>query len=138
MSDERWLPGMPALDRQPVPGPSAAGRPATPGSVPETRPTPLRGQYVNLSAVALVCGAIAITALEAGVPLGSILVKSCVVVGTPPLVVAMADALVRIWRSAWAWLPVDRGRGLFRLAWVAAIVVLYALLALAVWTVATA
>ena len=29
-----------------------------------------------------------------------------------------ADAVVRIWRSAWAWMPVDRGKGLFRLAWV--------------------
>jgi len=29
-----------------------------------------------------------------------------------------ADALVRIWRSAWAWMPVDRAKGLFRLAWV--------------------
>jgi hypothetical protein len=26
--------------------------------------------------------------------------------------------VLRIWRSAWAWMPIDRGRGLFRLAWV--------------------
>ncbi len=26
--------------------------------------------------------------------------------------------MVRIWRSAWAWMDVDRGKGLFRLAWV--------------------
>ena len=26
--------------------------------------------------------------------------------------------IVRIWRSAWAWMPVDRGKGSFRLAWV--------------------
>jgi hypothetical protein len=32
--------------------------------------------------------------------------------------VTTADAVLRIWRSAWAWMPTDRGRGLFRLAWV--------------------
>ena len=37
----------------------------------------------------------------------------------PLLVLTTADAVLRIWRSAWAWMPVDRGRGLFRLAWVA-------------------
>ena len=56
--------------------------------------------------------------------------KLCVVVGAPLLLVTSADAVVRIWRSAWAWMPVDRGRGLFRLAWVAAALVgLLALLA---------
>ena len=34
------------------------------------------------------------------------------------MVVTTADAIVRIWRSAWAWMPVDRTKGLFRLAWV--------------------
>jgi hypothetical protein len=33
--------------------------------------------------------------------------------------VTTADAVLRIWRSAWAWMPVDRTKGLFRLAWVA-------------------
>jgi hypothetical protein len=65
-------------------------------------------------------GLIAITALELGTPLGSPLVKLCVLVGAPLLVVTTADAVVRIWRSAWAWMPVDRGKGLFRLAWVVA------------------
>ena len=67
----------------------------------------------------LILGAIAITALELGVPLGSPLVKLCVIVAGPLLVITTADAAVRIWRSAWAWMPVDRGKGLFRLAWVA-------------------
>ena len=41
-----------------------------------------------------------------------------------------ADAIVRIWRSAWAWMPVDRGKGWFRLAWVVvSIIGLTALLA---------
>jgi hypothetical protein len=40
-------------------------------------------------------------------------------VAAPLLLVTTADAVVRIWRSAWAWMPVDRTKGLFRLAWVA-------------------
>ena len=123
--DERWEAGMPVLDRQPVttPGPSTLppslqGLPAR--SVPETAPTPLQKQYVLLSVPVLIAGAIAITALELGVPLASPLIKLCVVVGAPLLVVTTADATVRIWRSAWAWMPVNRSRGMFRLAWVAA------------------
>jgi len=97
--------------------PSLQGLP--PRSVPEVAPTPLQRQYINLSVVVLICGAIAITALEIGVPLGSPLVKLCVAIAAPLLVVTTADAVLRIWRSAWAWMPVDRGKGLFRLAWVA-------------------
>ncbi len=107
--------------------PSPRGLP--PRSVPETRPTPLQRHYVLLSVIPLVCGAIAITALELGVPLGSPLVKLCVLLGAPILVATTSDATVRIWRSAWAWMPADRGRGLFRLGWV---LVSLALLALAV------
>jgi hypothetical protein len=125
MDDERWQPGMPILDRQTVravgpalvpSGPaSAAG--ARPRSVPETAPTPLQKHFVLLSAPALVAGAIAITALELGAGFGSPLVKLCVLVAAPLLLATTLDAVVRIWRSAWAWMPVDRGRGLFRLAW---------------------
>ena len=133
MDDERWEPGMVVLDRQAVGGPSAvartvAGGPADaslppslrglpPRSVPEVAPTPLQKHFVLLSAPALVAGAIAITALELGVPLGSLLVKLCVLVAAPLLLLTTVDASVRIWRSAWAWMPVNRGRGLFRLAW---------------------
>lgn len=113
---------MPVLDRQtgPVPAqpPSLQGLP--PRSVPETAPTPLQRHYVMLSVIVLICGAVAITALEFGAPLGSPLVKLCAVIGAPFLVATGADATLRIWRSAWAWLPVNRGRGLFRLAWVVA------------------
>ena len=66
----------------------------------------------------LICGAIAITALNLGAQLGDPLVKLCVLVAAPLLVITTADAIVRIWRSAWAWMPVDRGKGWFRLAWV--------------------
>jgi len=120
MDDERWEPGMPVLDRQvvrqPVLPPSLQGLP--PRSVPETKPTPLQPYYVYLSVVVLICGAIAITALELGVSPVSPLVKLCILVGTPLLVITTADAVLRIWRSAWAWMPVDRTKGVFRLAWV--------------------
>ena len=116
--------------------PSIAGLP--PRSVPETRPTPLQKHYVLLSAPALVLGAVAITALELGATLGSPLVKGCVLVAAPLLAVANADAIVRIWRSAWAWMPVDRAKGLFRLAWVGAGAILYALLLGAAWLVLAA
>ena len=163
MDDERWEPGMPVLDRQPVrDDPVAGALAATPAattpagvtpagvasagvtsaatapsrplpaapvlppslqglplrSVPEVAPTPLQKHFVLLSAPALVAGAIAITTLEFGMPLGSLLVKLCVVVAAPLLLVTTADATIRIWRSAWAWMPVDRRRGIFRLAWV--------------------
>jgi hypothetical protein len=91
--------------------------------VPEAAPTPLQRHYINLSVVVLVCGAIAITALELGAPLGSPLVKLCAIVAAPLLVATTVDAILRIWRSAWAWMPIDRTKGAFRLAWVAASVV---------------
>ena len=161
MEDERFEQGMPALDRQAVGVPVAPSGPAgqqpssaavppnvtglppslaglPPRSVPETKPTPLQKHYVLLSAPALVLGAVAITALELGVPLGSPLIKLCVLVAAPLLAVANADAIVRIWRSAWAWMPVDRTKGLFRLAWVVVAVILYALLLGAAWLVLAA
>jgi len=109
---------MPALDRQPVR--DAGGGARSVDRVPEVDPTPLQRQYINLSFVALICGAIAITAVEIGTPMGSPLVKVCVLIGAPLILIANGDAALRIWRSAWAWMPVNRGRGLFRLAWVAA------------------
>ena len=86
---------MPVLDRQararrPILPPSLQGLP--PRSVPEVAPTPLQRHYINLSVIVLICGAIAITALELGAPLGSPLVKLCVVIAAPLLVVTTADA----------------------------------------------
>jgi hypothetical protein len=137
MDDERWEPGMPVLDRQPVRAP--AGGPATstlppslqglpPRSVPETAPTPLQKHYVLLCAPALIAGFIAITALEVGAGFGSPLVKVCVLIAAPLLFVTTIDATVRIWRAAWAWMPVDRNKGLFRLAWVVVSLVFLALI----------
>jgi hypothetical protein len=120
MDDARWESGMPVLDRQAMREshlpPSLAALP--PRSVPETAPTPLQKHYVLLSVPVLVAGTIAITALELGAGLGAPIVKLCVLVAAPLLLITTADAVVRIWRSAWAWMPVNRGRGLFRLAWV--------------------
>lgn len=115
---------MPALDRQavaparPTLPPSLQGLP--PRSVPETAPTPLQKHYVLLSVPVLLLGAVAITALELGTPLGHPLIKVCVLIAAPLLITTTADAIVRIWRSAWAWMAVDRSKGLFRLAWVGA------------------
>jgi hypothetical protein len=120
MDDPRWEPGMPVLDRQAIGGPPTGSAGRVPDRVPEAAPTPLQPHYINLSAIALVAGFIGITALEVGEPLGSPLVKLCAAVAGPLLVLTTADAILRIWRSAWAWMPIDRGRGLFRLAWVVA------------------
>lgn len=114
MDDERWEEGMPVLDRQGI------GPDRVPDRIPETAPTPLQRQYINLSAIALVAGAVAITAIETGSPLSSPLVKLCTVVAAPLFVITTADAALRFWRSVAAWWPVDRGRALFRLAWVGA------------------
>lgn len=122
---------MPVLDRQaprPTGGPSPSALPPSlqglpPRSVPEVAPTPLQAHYINLSVVVLICGAVAITALNLGARLGDPLIKLCVAIAAPLLVATTADAIVRIWRSARAWMPVDPGKGWFRLAWVAASVV---------------
>ena len=114
---------MPVLERQAVATPRATSLPPSlqglpPRSVPESAPTPLQKHYVLLSVPVLILGAIAITALELGTPLGSPLIKLCVLIAAPLLVVTTTDAVVRIWRSAWAWMAIDRTKGLFRLAWV--------------------
>lgn len=121
MDDSRWEPGMPVLERQAAPETSRASAAAAepPRAIPETAPTPLQKHYINLSAIALVAGAVAITALETGSTFASPLVKLCVLVAGPILIVTTADASLRIWRSARAWMPVNRNRGLFRLAWLA-------------------
>jgi hypothetical protein len=140
MDDDRSLPGAPVLHRQarpaPVLPPSLQGLPAR--SVPELRPTPLQHHYIYLSVVALIAGVIAISALELGAGFGSSIVKLCVLIGGPILFVTTADAGLRIWRSAWAWMPVNAGRGLFRLAWVVVTAVLLALVVAAIALVLTA
>ena len=108
---------MPVLHRQGV------GVERAPDRIPETAPTPLQRHYINLSAIALVAGAIAITAIETGSPLSSPIGKFCALIGAPLFVLTTADAGLRFYRSAMAWLPIDRGRALFRLTWVLAALV---------------
>lgn len=104
------------LHRQDIP-PSPRGEP--PQRVPELRPPLLGDWFIYLSVVVLICGVIAITAFEFGNPLSSALVKFPAIVAAALLVPISADAALRTWRSAWAWLPVERGRGLFRFVWAA-------------------
>ena len=105
---------MPVLHRQGI------GADRAPDRIPETEPPPLQRHYINLSAVALVAGAIAITAIETGIPMSSPIVKLCALIAAPLLVITTGDAALRFYRSARAWMPIDRGRALFRLTWVLA------------------
>jgi len=118
--DDERLEGMPRLDRQERPLPrDVHGRPLVPQRVPETAPTPLQSSFIYLSIIVLVCGVIAIGALESGTPMSSLWVKLPVLVGGVVLLAVTADATVRVYRSVRAWWEVDRGRALFRLVWVA-------------------
>ena len=110
--------GGPPLDRQERPLPvDAHGKPLVPQRVPEVAPTPLQDAFIYISIVVLVCGVIAIMALELGTPMSSLIVKVPVSVGGVALLAVTADALVRVWRSVGAWRSVDLGRALFRIVW---------------------
>jgi hypothetical protein len=124
VDDERWTPGMPALQRQEVPvRRDAQGRPIVPSRVAETRPTPLAGSFIYLSIVVFLCGIVAITALELGTPATSPVVRIPVLIGGLVLLLVGTDTIVRIWRSAWAWMPINRGRAVFRFVWLAAVAI---------------
>ncbi|MDQ3555023.1 MAG: hypothetical protein M3395_11570, partial [Chloroflexota bacterium] len=119
MDHDEILDSGPRLDRQEVRAArDARGRPLVPSRVPETRPTPLQDAFIYLSIGVLFSGVVAITALELGAELSDPVVRIPVLIGGALLALVTVDAMVRIWRSAWAWLPVDRGRGLFRFVWV--------------------
>ncbi|CAN5543611.1 hypothetical protein BH20CHL6_BH20CHL6_15940 [soil metagenome] len=139
MDHDEILESGPRLDRQEVSiARDAKGRPLVPSRVPETRPTPLQDAFIYLSIGVLISGVIAITALELGARLSDPFVRIPVVVGGALLALVTVDAMVRIWRSAWAWLPVDRGRGLFRFVWVAVLALSLVVLAGIVWLVLAA
>ena len=139
MIDRDEVVGGPALDRQErAIRLDAHGRPLVPQRVPEVRPTPLTDWFIYLSIVVLICGVIAIMALELGTPMSSPLVRIPVVVGGFLLLLVNADALVRVSRSARAWLPVDRGRAWFRLLWAAVLAGSFLLVAAIVLFVLTA
>lgn len=118
MDSDGTLDGGPTLDRQARPQPvDAQGRPLVPQRIPERHPTPLQGAFIYLSIVVLVCGVIAIMALELGTPMSSLVVKVPVLIGGSLLIVVTIDALVRVSRSVAAWREVDVGRARFRILW---------------------
>ena len=116
-------PGGPVLDRQDRPQRlDVQGRPLVPSRVPEEQPTPLRDTFIYVSIVALVCGVIAITALELGTPFSSWLVRLPILVGGACLLAVTVDAIVRIGRSARAWRPVHTPTARFRMVWLVVLV----------------
>jgi hypothetical protein len=52
--------------------------------------------------------------------MSSPLVKLCALIAAPLFVVTTADAALKFYRSAWAWMPINAGRGMFRMTWVLA------------------
>ena len=95
-----------------------------PSRVPEEKRPLLGDWFIYLSVVVLICGIVAITALSFGAPLTSAYVRFPALVATGLLIALSADAALRVWRSAFAWLPVDRGRGLFRFVWAGVLVMI--------------
>jgi hypothetical protein len=113
----------PALDRQERPQRlDVQGRPLIPSRVPEERPTPLTDTFIYVSIVALVCGVIAIMALELGTPFSSWLVRLPIIVGGACLLAVTVDAIVRIGRSVRAWMPVHPPTARFRMVWLVVLV----------------
>jgi hypothetical protein len=115
--------GGPVLDRQARPERlDVQGRPLVPSRVPEEQPTPLRDAFIYVSIIALVCGVIAIMALELGTPFSSMLVRIPVLIGGACLLAVTLDAIVRIGRSIRAWMPVHASTARFRIVWLVVLV----------------
>jgi len=101
--------------------------------VPEANPPLLGDWFIYLSVIVLFAGIVAITALEFGSTITDPVVRVPALIASILLIPISADAAVRVWRSAWTWLPIDRGRGLFRFVWAAVLVgILLSSLAVAV------
>jgi hypothetical protein len=101
---------------------SKAAKDEPPSRVAENNPPLLGDWFIYLSVVVLLAGVVSITAFELGAAVTSAFVRFPALVAAGLLIVLSADAAARVWRSAWAWLPVDRGRGLFRFVWTGALV----------------
>jgi hypothetical protein len=123
------------LDRQELPPPDPQRDP--PQRVPETKPPVLGDWFIYLSVVVLICGVVAITALEFGTPVTSAFVRFPALIAAGLLIVLAADAALRSWRSAWAWLPVNRPRGLSRFVWAFALIAVLLASVAAVWFLVT-
>lgn len=104
------------FDRQEMPPPRAN---EPPQRVPEVKPPLLGDWFIYLSVIVLFCGTIAITALELGTPLEAPIVKWLSIIGAAVLFLVAGDAAIRTWRSAFAWMPVNRPRALQRFVWTA-------------------
>ena len=87
--------------------------------MPESNPAVLGDWFIYLSVVVLVCGVVAITALNFGARLTDPVVRFPTLIGATLMVPLSADAGVRTYRSAWAWLPINTPRGLARFVWAA-------------------
>jgi hypothetical protein len=87
--------------------------------VPERTPPLLGDWFIYLSVIVLVCGVIVITVLNFGGSVTDPIVRVPALLGTALLVPLSGDAALRAWRSVGSWLPVDRGRALFRIVWAA-------------------
>jgi hypothetical protein len=107
------------LDRQELPPPRAT---EPPQRVPETKPTLLGDWFIYLSVVVLLCGVIAITALNLGSTLDSAIVRIPTIIGAAILALVAADAAVRTYRSIWAWWPISRARAIQRAVWTVVLV----------------
>ena len=118
------------LERQEIP--NRSGRPLPPQRVPEKSPPLLGDWFIYLSVVVLICGVIAITALNFGAVLIDPIVRVPALVAAALLVPISADATLRAWRSVSSWLPVDRGRALFRVVWALVLAAITAASAVAV------
>jgi hypothetical protein len=112
------------LDRQEIPT-RTGSRPEPPQRVPESNPPVLGDWFIYLSVVVLICGVVAITALNFGADMRSAVVRFPGLVAIGLLIPLSADAGIRSWRSAWAWLPVDLPRGLSRFVWAAVLAAVF-------------
>lgn len=123
------------LDRQELPPGDPRREP--PQRVPEAKPPVLGDWFIYLSVVVLICGVVAITAFEFGSSLTSAFVRFPALIAAGLVIVLSADAAVRAWRSAWAWMPVNRPRGVQRFVWAAVLVGILVGSAALIWFLVT-
>jgi hypothetical protein len=102
------------LDRQELPPPRVN---EPPQRVPEIKPPLLGDWFIYLSVIVLICGIIAITALNMGSSLDSGIVRIPAIIGAAILSLVAADAAVRTYRSIFAWWPISRARAIQRAVW---------------------